>query len=662
MKRPLKAIALGTVVWSTAWGCSPSERGEQVRAAGFTSGAQLRADVAEADTQGIVTRRILAGIEWMPMGSPSPDGKYVTDNSWDGDDLVIRDLQTGEERPITDEASRTGGWADYSRISPDGRWVAYTWYEPDSTTGYSVDIRVISVEGGESRVLVEDEQIQYALPLDWSADGTRVLLGLSWSDGTNQIGLVNVADAELHIVKSLGRVSLGVGALSPDGKYVAYDVRRDERSPQHTVHIIAADGSHDRQVTGPGGHNIVLGWEPSGRYLLYYGDGSGSPSVWALRTTEGRPQGAPLLIRSDLWHLIPMGFTAAGDYFYGVTTGKVDMFTVLADPETRAPIGEPQSVTPHYQAGTALYPRWSPDGRYLAYRRTPPSGGGMRHSLVIRAVESGEFREIGLDLAVVLTPNWSSDGRFLVAYAQEGRTRGTNREGIYRIDVQTGEHGFAHTIEDEMRGVAWLDDGRSLIYKEVSSGEESQQCRFITLELFSGREREIYRWPCFSRDWWWTLSPDRRTIASVFEPTENNALEPVENLGENPWTLRLVSLSNGASRDLAEFRPWVADDAAGPSGWPELFWTPDSRSVHFRGCLSPDQVIEALNRCPNWSFDVGTGERRRLADDAPIGSIHPDGRRVAFADGKTAYEVWVMEDYLPISAAEPGSKSGEGDE
>jgi Tol biopolymer transport system component len=647
MKKPLIALAFGTVACFAAWGCAPSERGERVHAAGVIAAAQLGADVADADTQGIVTRRIVAGIEWIPMGSPSPDGKYVTDNSWNGDDLVLRDLQTGEERGITDEAARTGGWADYSRISPDGRWVAYTWYEPDSTTGYSVDIRVISVEGGESRVLVEDEEIQYALPLDWSADGTRVLVGLAWSNGTNQIGLVDVADAELHIVKSLGRASLGVGALSRDGKYVAYDVRRDERSPQHSVHIIGTDGSRDREVTGPGGHNIVLGWEPSGRYLLYYGDGSGSPSVWALRTTEGRPQGAPVLIRSDLWHLIPMGFTAAGDYFYGVTTGKVDMFTVLTDPDSGAPIGEPRSVTPHYQAGTALYPRWSPDGRYLAYRRTPPSGGGMRHSLLIRAVESGEFREIGLDLAVVLTPNWSSDGRFLVVYAQEGRTRGRNRQGVYRIDVQTGEHEFAHTIEDNMRGVAWLDDGGTVVYKEVRGGEGARECRYVTLELSSGQEREIYRWSCLSMDWWWTLSPDRRTIAGVFGPAENPA--------EQPWTLRLVSLSDGAPRDLAAFKPWVADDAVGPSMWPELYWTPDSRSFHFRGCFSPDQVIEELNRCPNWSFDVETGERRRLADDAPMGSVHPDGRRVAFADGETAYEIWVMEDYLPVSALEPGS-------
>jgi Tol biopolymer transport system component len=511
MRKIAFLLPLAAAAWLAATGCERSEPGEGVHTAGFASGAQLAADVAQADSQGIVTRRILAGIEWMPTGSPSPDGRYVTDNSWNGGDLVIRDLQTGEERQITDEASRTGGWAGDSRISPDGRSVAYAWYEWGAGGAPSTDVRVISIEGGESRGLVSNEENQYAQPFDWSADGTQVLVGLTRSDGTNQIGLVDVADAELHIVKSLGRAAPANMALSPDGRYIAYDIERRERSPEKTVHIVAADGSRDREVTGPGGHNIVLGWEPSGRYLLYYGDGSGSPSVWALQITEGRPQGAPVLIRSDLWHLIPVGFTAAGDYLYGVTTGKVDVFTVLTDPETAAPIGQPQSVTPHYQAGTALYPRWSPDGRYLAYRRTPPSGQGMSHSLVIRAVESGEFREIGLDLAVMLTPDWSTDGRFLVVYGRVGRTPGRNQEGIYRIDVQTGEHGFAHTVEVGMRGAAWIDDGRTVVYKELGGGPPGPQwCRFVTVELSSGREREVYRWRCHSQDWWWTLSPDRR--------------------------------------------------------------------------------------------------------------------------------------------------------
>ena len=647
MRKLTFVLPLAAVTWLASTGCGSSEPGGEVHTAGLIPGGQPGAAVAEADSQGIVTRRLWAGLEDMPVGSPTPDGRYVTDVDWDSTgDVTIRDLHTGEIRQVTNEASwGAGQWAEGSRVSPDGRWVAYTWHGPDGADEPGYGVRVVPLEGGQSRVLVRNGGYQYAQPFDWSADGSQVLVGLTGTDGAIRIGLVDVASAGLRTVTSV--TGLGSMALSPDGRYVAYDIQREASSFDHTVHIVGADGSGDREVTGPYGNNTVVGWEPSGRYLLYYGDHSGSPSVWALRVTEGRPRGEPVLVRSDLWHLMPLGFTGRGDLVYGVNTGKVDMFSVLTDPETGAPIGEPQSVTPHYQAGTTLYPRWSPDGRYLAYRRTPPAGQGMGHSLVIRDVESGEFREIGLDLGVVLTPDWSTDGRFLVLYVREGRTRRTNRQGIYRIDVQTGEHGFVHTIEGGLRGTAWLDEGRTVLFRETGGGAGPGGCRFATVDLTSGREREVYRWRCYSADWFWALSPDKRTIAAVFD----RGGRPEQ---EGPWTLRVVSLGDGTTRDLAEFYPWVGNNAPGTLPVSEIYWTPDSRSFRWRGCSSPDELIETLNRCPNWSFDVATGERRRLADDAPMGSIHPDGRRVAFADGKTAYEVWVMEGYLPIREAGPG--------
>jgi hypothetical protein len=81
------ALALASVAWFAAWGCSPSERGERVHAAGFVAGANLGADVAHADSQGIVTRRVWAAKEHVPMGSPSPDGRYLTDVDWNTGDL-----------------------------------------------------------------------------------------------------------------------------------------------------------------------------------------------------------------------------------------------------------------------------------------------------------------------------------------------------------------------------------------------------------------------------------------------------------------------------------------------------------------------------------------------------------------------------------------------
>jgi hypothetical protein len=139
------------------------------------------------------------------------------------------------------------------------------------------------------------------------------------------------------------------------------------------------------------------------------------------------------------------------------------------------------------------------------------------------------------------------------------------------------------------------------------------------------------------------LAPDRRTIAGTF-PDEDGWIRQ----------LRLVSLSDGGSRDFAGFIPNA--DGIGYPLFSIPYWTPDSRAVHIRGCDSPDQVIDALRRCPNWSFDAETGERRRLADEAPIGSIHPDRRHVAFVDGKPAYEIWVMQDYLPGETSEPSTR------
>lgn len=641
MRKTTFVLPLAAAAWLAATGCAPADRSEEVHTAGFISSAQLDAGVAGADTQGtqgIVTRRVWAGtIE--PGGSPSPDGRYVSFVDWSTGDMGIRDLSTGEERRITDE----GSWdkpefAMVSRMSPDGRLVAYNWFEPGGTarSGWGASLRVVSAEGGDSRVLISKEDFTYTQPYGWSPDGSSVLVWLNASDNTNRIGLVAVADGELHIVKSLGWAQPSNMAVSADGRYVAYDVQRQESSPEHTVRIVATDGSGDRELTGRGGHNIVLGWEPSGRYLLYYGDHSGSPSVWALRLTDGQPQGEPVLIRSDIWHLVPMGFTAAGDLFYVVSTGKVDVFTVMTDPETGAPIGLPHSATPSLQAGEAWDPTWSPDGRHLAYRRMPTLGGVPGRTLVIRATESGEFHEIDLAVDDVKTPDWSSDGRFLLVQGE-----GQGQLGIYRIDVQTGEQGFAHTVEGDMDGAAWLDNGRTVVYQQAGDWPGPDQwCRFVTVDLSSGREGEVYRSRSCAE--WWTLSPDRRTIAGTFP-------------GDDGWHrhLRLISLSDGGARELARFIP-NAEGMRYPL-FSIPYWTPDGRAVHIRGCDSPDQLLEALKRCPNWSFDVETGQRRRLADEAPIGSIHPDGRRVAFVDGETSYEIWVMENYLPGETSEPGT-------
>ena len=91
--------------------------------------------------------------------------------------------------------------------------------------------------------------------------------------------------------------------------------------------------------------------------------------------------------------------------------------------------------------------------------------------------------------------------------------------------------------------------------------------------------------------------------------------------------------------------------------WGSASWTPDGRYIAFlkgvKGKARQWQLyrVAAEGGEPQWlglNF-VGqlTGELR----------LHPDGRRVAIDDIKFNMEVWVMENFLPKSAAAPIAKA-----
>ena len=80
----------------------------------------------------------------------SPDGRYVVFGVYDSADLWLRDLQSGEQRQITREASRVEGTfaSGSAAISPDGKWIAYNWWNK----GYG-ELRLSTLDGSSMRML-----------------------------------------------------------------------------------------------------------------------------------------------------------------------------------------------------------------------------------------------------------------------------------------------------------------------------------------------------------------------------------------------------------------------------------------------------------------------------------------------------------------------------
>jgi Tol biopolymer transport system component len=88
--------------------------------------------------------------------------------------------------------------------------------------------------------------------------------------------------------------------VSPDGKYIGYDLPVSDTRAQRDVFIISVDGAREvNAVSGPS-NDLMMCWSADGKWLLFASDRTGSTGLWGLGIADGKPNGAPQLLRSDL--------------------------------------------------------------------------------------------------------------------------------------------------------------------------------------------------------------------------------------------------------------------------------------------------------------------------------------------------------------------------
>jgi Tol biopolymer transport system component len=254
--------------------------------------------------------------------------------------------------------------------------------------------------------------------------------------------------------------------------------------------------------------------------------------------------------------------------------------------------------------------------------------------IVIRSVETGEERELSPGLNQPrLRPRWSPDGSFLLV----GATDAKGRQGLYRVDPQTGE---AEPLGQSERGdysqVSVLSpDGTTLFIKQRVEGPKTYY-RLLRRNLETGRETELYPAdPTTNFGNSLALSPDGRQLAfALFDWPARSVV------------LQVVPVGSGVPRELLRLRepeaiPWNH----------ALAWSPDGKELLFVKCNS---------NCENqkrelWGIPAQGGEPRRLelAMEGLAGlRFHPDGKRIAFTAGSYSGEVWVLENFLPKTEAQ----------
>lgn len=620
--------------------------------------AEAPALAGRSDGGEVALRRLWSSPEVVDVGGISPDGARLAFVDWgqmrlEGlrghADLAYVDLATGRARLVTDRPPQTeiDTYVENPLWSADGERLAYTVWD---TAWTHRKLHVVRADGRGDRVLVDNPQLRDVRPMAWSpADDFLVARIVGWDDAV-RIGLVSLVDGEVRMLRTVGTHPPDPLALSPDGRFIVYDAYPEEDSRTHDIFVLAVDGSREERLVEHPADDVRPFWSPDGRWVVFVSDRSGRRGLWAVPVEDGRPAAEPELLRPDVGPIAPLGVTRSGSLAYRLPVNESDVHLATLDLE-RGAMRDERPATDRF-VGTNGRPRWSPDGRSLAYlSMRGPSGVGDPH-LVIRDVEEDVERAYPLPFTPVRRsrPAWSSDGREVLLAG------GSPPASVsYRLDVETGK-----AVRSRYRNDAAGFQGGA---QSFASGRQAARLRSLGLRLIGQRGFDLYRdgdeplrpseellWvrdgvarvrsfgevPDSGLEWVtpqshmhaWELAPDGGAVALALARDPDVLVSNV---------LYLLELPDGEPRELLRVPDSLEIMA--------LRWTPDGRHLLYAVADQAQASSEV------WIVPASGGRPRRLGIPLSVAEIsssafHSDGRTVAFERRSTRNEVWLM-DGLP---------------
>jgi Tol biopolymer transport system component len=531
---------------------------------------------------------------------------------------------TNTSRRLTD----TGGWAasgdytDQSIISADGRQVVYHWFIEQ---GGSNELRLIGLDANEAsrpQVLLRVDPGEYVVPAALTPDGSQVVVVKTLADKTVQLGLVATSSGLYKSIKSLDwRYPRGV-SLSPDGRYLAYDVPAGDAGSPRDILMLALDGSRETvTVSGPADDLRPL-WTADGSRLVFMSNRSGNPALWSVAIEAGRAAGAPVMVKANTGAVIPVGISRAGALYYWVSGGS--RRNIYTAPIVDLKVGSPSLLTEQF-VDESSGPAWSPDGRSLAFF----SFRG-RPTLVIRAISTGTERTVvvpqGLQAPFFSGPRWFPDGRSVLVLAAEPQGSG---RAFYRVNVETGAAERLNHTDRRIGSFALSPDGRSIFWSVQSVDDNLPRGELTRYDIADNRETVLKRGEWFIAV---AVSPDGKQLAYL----KSIRTDEERRKKEYPSVVEVMPTGGGAARQTFRDAIWLTGHR-----YNTLNWTPDGRFLMF---VRDDGRLWRVPASGGEPQEMDVSMKARIK--AP--SIHPDGTRIVFGTAEAdSNEYWALENFLP---------------
>jgi Tol biopolymer transport system component/DNA-binding winged helix-turn-helix (wHTH) protein len=286
------------------------------------------------------------------------------------------------------------------------------------------------------------------------------------------------------------------------------------------------------------------------------------------------------------------------------------------------PAGEPTLLVENASAAST-----SPDGRALVYAAVTPNGTSIR----VRQ-QDGSEREVA---ATGFWPRWSPDGRW-IAFTSSNPEGGDGTVQVVRPDGS--EHRELTEIHSQVYGLCWTPDSSRVIF----ASEQSGPTMLWSVDVETGRQQSVTRGPgvCTSP----TMAPDGQRLVFNFSHRRWYLYLASEPGGETRRVLvepgmQAVALSPDATRiaialgtetqspsvsviDVGSMERHTLSGMAASA----VAWMPDGRDLLI-AAPAPDGVNHWI-----WRLPVGGGLPQPVlkgAEHWDFPSVSPDGTRIA---------------------------------
>lgn len=347
----------------------------------------------------------------MPMprayqGKISPDGKriaYRMNNSWDEE---RRNYRGGQNRPIwiedlTTHEVTTTPWKDSKEMDPawigdvvyflsDRDGVSNVWSYDTRTSALNQvtkfrDFDVKALDASTSANAVVFEQGGWVHELDpatgrsrqvsITANGDYPWMMPQWKDVTTRVSSL---------------------ALSPTGKRAAVEARGE-------IFTIPAEKGDARNLTNASGSaERDPAWSPDGRWLSWFSDASGEYKL-VIASQDGSSR-REIALPEPTHYYTPEWSPDARRILFHDTHLRLWVLDVASGKSTLI------DTDPYMMPDRSLNPRFSPDGRWIAYSRRLPT---MFRAIFAYDVQSGRTHQLTDGLADATSPAWDASGKYL---------------------------------------------------------------------------------------------------------------------------------------------------------------------------------------------------------------------------------------------------------